>query len=694
MTPFEQQEQFLKLFREGPGYVAFKQIDGHFTQRWFKDINEATEIIDQYQSTSDIWVSMAKFPDKRLTREAGNATGLYSFWIDVDAHENSKYKSPEEAEAAANNFVKAIGLPQPTAIHRTGYGVHFLWALKDGLPVTEWFRTASKLQALFSPLSLEADPITADAARILRVPGTQNFRHKNAPVDAEIQILGEEFIDPDHFEVVLDKALVKYPTKQSKQPAKSHSTTFKVSPIPENIQLVKDMLACIDPDPKGDGGGNRARWMRLVWSLASTGWGDITYDLARNWSEGGDLFDEDDFQGVWDSFDPQWSAGGAKSGVGFGTLVHYAREAGYKGSLPEQPISDKPAHINYLTASGQLITARASDIKPEPVNWLVEGSIPLGAMAVIGGQPGLGKSQIAISFAAAVTTGKGLPNGETFSDIGSVIILANEDDAARTIRPRLDAAGTDTTKVHIVQGVAREGQPDPDLFQLDTDIRELRITAQLLGDVRLIIIDPPSAYLGTKVDSYKDSDVRRVLTPLGALAQETGALVILVVHLNKRTDGGAQQRIGGSGAWVAAPRVAFLVVEDPHSKERFMLPVKNNLGDDRTGFQYRILEEILHYDEQTIKAPHIEWLDSTQRSAAELLEPSKRSRTSAVDDAKSFLEEELATGSKLVTELRESAKSAGISWASIQRAKKEQIIATKKISDGWQWTFISGGENV
>ena len=60
--------------------------------------------------------------------------------------------------------------------------------------------------------------------------------------------------------------------------------------------------------------------------------------------------------------------------------------------------------------------------------------------------------------------------------IGSVIILANEDDAARTIRPRLDAAGADTNKVHIVQGMAREGAP-ADLFQLDTDIAALRAKA-------------------------------------------------------------------------------------------------------------------------------------------------------------------------------------------------------------------------
>ena len=66
--------------------------------------------------------------------------------------------------------------------------------------------------------------------------------------------------------------------------------------------------------------------------------------------------------------------------------------------------------------------------------------------------------------------------------IGSVIILANEDDAAHTIRPRLDAAGADTTKVYIVEGVAREGQ-QVDLFQLDTDIAALRLKAEEIGDV-------------------------------------------------------------------------------------------------------------------------------------------------------------------------------------------------------------------
>jgi hypothetical protein len=330
-----------------------------------------------------------------------------------------------------------------------------------------------------------------------------------------------------------------------------------------NIALVKAMLSVIDPDI------GYCQWRDVVWAVAATGW-DCSYDLAHLWSSQGATWDEDAFNRVWDSFDES-------RGIGFGTLAYHAKQAGYVGDLPTKAQTQK------FIPSGRLVTVCAADIKPEHVEWLVDQSFPLGMLAVIGGQPGLGKSQISINLAAGVTIGKGLPGTGVFKDLGSVIILANEDDAARTIRPRLDAAGADISKVHIVEGVAREGA-DVDMFQLDLDIADLRERALQIGDVKLIIIDPPSAYLGTKVDSYKDSDVRRVLMPLGTLAHDTGAMILLIVHLNKRTDGGAQQRFSGSTAWTAAPRVGFMVAEDPLTKQRFMLPVKNNIGDDRLGY--------------------------------------------------------------------------------------------------------------
>lgn len=272
--------------------------------------------------------------------------------------------------------------------------------------------------------------------------------------------------------------------------------------------------------------------------------------------------------------------------------------------------------------------------------------------------------------------------------IGSVIILANEDDAAHTIRPRLDAAGADTNKVYIVEGVAREGQ-QVDLFQLDTDIAALRLKAVEIGDVRLIIIDPPSAYLGPKVDAYKESDVRRVLAPLTQLAHDTGALVLLVVHLNKRSDGGAQQRFGGSTAWIAAPRAAFLVAEEEATRRRFMLPVKNNLGNDRLGFEYRVAETILNYRSGPIKAPFIEWLGKSNRSTTDLLNPPKPKEPSAMDEAKEFLRNQLAGGTKPAADVKAAASNAGISDATLNRAKTDLRVKSTKVENVWNWALRS-----
>lgn len=272
--------------------------------------------------------------------------------------------------------------------------------------------------------------------------------------------------------------------------------------------------------------------------------------------------------------------------------------------------------------------------------------------------------------------------------IGSVIILANEDDAAHTIRPRLDAAGADTNKVYIVEGVAREGQ-QVDLFQLDTDIAALRMRAEEIGDVRLIIIDPPSAYLGPKVDAYKESDVRRVLAPLTQLAHDTRALVLLVVHLNKRSDGGAQQRFGGSTAWIAAPRAAFLVAEEEATRRRYMLPVKNNLGNDRLGFEYRVAETILNYRSGPIKAPFIEWLGTSNRSTTELLNPPKPKDTSALDEAKEFLRNQLAGGAKTAADVKAAATDAGISDATLNRAKTDLRVKSTKVENVWNWALRS-----
>ena len=674
---FSAQAQFLQQARSGAGFVCFRPVGGTLFEKHFTDIGGALKLIDLYGKQADTWVSMATYSTPGESRSQKNAGRLCALWLDIDAHEGSEYKSVEDVKTALNDFLHNTGLPKPSLLHCTGYGIHAIWTFTQAIPKSEWQPVAAKLQNLTQRLNLGADPITADAARILRVPGTMNFRNPDEPKQAELEETGLGHQEFDVVTAAIDEALMKFPAEAKERGKHISAKKFDCPETNENIALVEAMLAVINPDMP------YPEWRDAVWSVAATGW-DRSYDIARAFSERGSSWDDDAFNRVWGSFD-------CARGIGFGTLVHYARQSGYSGQIPtsSKSISKEGSRT---TSSGGLVTVCAADIQPEHVEWLVDQSLPLGMLAVIGGQPGLGKSQISINLAAGVTTGKGLPGGAAFNNHGSVIILANEDDAARTIRPRLDAAEADISKVHIVQGVAREGA-SVDMFQLDADISGLRDRAQEIGDVRLIIIDPPSAYLGSKVDSYKDSDVRRVLMPLGNLAHETGAMILLIVHLNKRTDGGAQQRFSGSTAWTAAPRVGFMVVEDPLTKQRLMLPVKNNIGDDRLGYQYHIAEKLIQFGGQTFKSSHIVWDQTTNRSVAELIALPKAAKTSAVDDAKTFLEDELANGPVRVEKITVAAKDAGISWSSVTRAKGRLPITSTKVGDGWMWALFASEEN-
>ena len=475
----------------------------------------------------------------------------------------------------------------------------------------------------------------------------------------------------DVIENVLKEAFAKLPPKEKKvQPMVALKPT--IPETLENISFLKKLLDSMDPDPNEH--GNRVDWRNQVWGIASLGWA-CGRDIALQYSEKGDLFDEIDFDGVWNSYEPN-------KGISYRSIFYFAEKSGYLGTK-DFPDNGQPKPIK---ESSGLITISADQVKAEPIEWLVEGIFPLGMLGVIGGNPGMGKSQIAINLAALATSGKGSPDKQLFLNVGSVIILANEDDPARTIRPRLEAAGAVLSKVHIVQGVTNS-KKEIDYFQLDKDIATLLQKAKELGDVRLIIIDPPNAYIGGKTDTYKDSDVRRLLAPLQVLANETGALILLVVHLNKRSDGGAPQRFNGTTAWIAVARVAYLVGEDEALRTRFMLPVKNNIGNDKKGYGYEILEKIYHNPTGDIKTSKIFWLEATERPVSELLETKKQSKPSAVDEAKEFLEEELAKAPKPVSEIQKVAKEAGISKASLQRAKDELEIKSQKCGDSWNWSL-------
>lgn len=400
MAPLEQQHLFLTELRTGTGIIGRKTPGASYKQDSFQTLEEALELIADSLDNANVWGSMATFPPG-CSREAVNAISLKSFWLDVDAHGKGPYGTPDEALAGIKTFVNDADLPKPNFVHMTGHGTQVFWVLPTPISKADWQPVANDFQELAKRMNLGADPITADAGRILRVPGTYNFRDPDNPVATNMSKVKAGYTDLQAFHAAIRGALSKLPSPAKKQ---NKALPAGIPDTPANVALVRAMLGTIDPD------SDYPIWRDICWAVAASGLSNAE-ELAADWSATGALWDEQRFNTVWGGYNPD-----RDKPVGFGTLVHHARQAGYTGDIPHASEefeklefkNDVSATVT-ITPKG-LMTQRASDIEPEPVEWLIEGAIPMGMLVVIGGQPGMGKSQIAIKLAAAVTTGEGLPN--------------------------------------------------------------------------------------------------------------------------------------------------------------------------------------------------------------------------------------------------------------------------------------------
>jgi hypothetical protein len=352
-----------------------------------------------------------------------------------------------------------------------------------------------------------------------------------------------------------------------------------------------------------------------------------------------------------------------------------------------------------------LIVERASDIQPEKIDWLWPGRIARGKHTTIAGDPGTGKSQAMLSIAAAFTTGGILPCNEGRAPLGNVIVLAAEDGIADTIVPRLLAAGADLERVSILVATRNEnGATQSFNLQADLDLLEKKIAE--IGDVCLVCIDPISSYLG-KVDSHKNAELRAVLEPIGRMAERQRVAMLSITHFNKSGAGTptkALYRFIGSIAFTAAPRVAFVVADDPDNKDRrLLLHGKNNLAPTPQGLAYRLMQTLVG-EQEDIVASYVAWeSEPVSTTADEALGGGNNSDPTATDDAIEFLEAILANGPVAVSDVEKEAREAGylkpdqpISQSKpFRSARRELRIKPSKagMHEGWVWALPAHAED-
>lgn len=282
---------------------------------------------------------------------------------------------------------------------------------------------------------------------------------------------------------------------------------------------------------------------------------------------------------------------------------------------------DRPSiDIEHQKARASFVSLRrASDVEATPISWIWPGWLARGKMHILAGQPGAGKTTLALKLAASISGGLRWPD-DAEAPRGNVLIWSGEDDQADTLVPRLLAAGADVRRISFLESTKENNQDRP--FDPAKDIPLLKREIEKIGGAALIIIDPIVSAVA--VDSHKNGETRRALQPLVDLARETGAAILGIHHFSKGTAGREPiERIIGSIAFSALARIVLIagkemMQEDEGNDHRFLVRAKSNIDRDGGGFLYR-LELRGVSNRPDLQASVVVWEGSCDGTAQEML---------------------------------------------------------------------------
>jgi len=231
----------------------------------------------------------------------------------------------------------------------------------------------------------------------------------------------------------------------------------------------------------------------------------------------------------------------------------------------------------------RLTLRRARDVEAPPVEWQIEPLIAAGMLSILSGRDGLGKTLLALEFARATLLG--VPLLHRFPARQGAVIALLLDDPPNLVIERLERM---SVRDH---GALWLATPDDlDLSDPIGMLAELEAHA-IERHARLVIVDALFNLMPTSADAGNDAArMRPVLDALNALAQRTGAAVLLIAH--DRKDGGD---VAGSYAIRAAAKVILRLLlpkgadadadEGPTTPERVLQLNKSKLT---VGTAYRL----------------------------------------------------------------------------------------------------------
>ncbi len=308
-----------------------------------------------------------------------------------------------------------------------------------------------------------------------------------------------------------------------------------------------------------------------------------------------------------------------------------------------------------------------AEISAEKIHWLWEPYIAFGKITVVQGDPGNGKTTLALSIASLISRRMKMPTGDTEAFIGNVIYQSGEDNPQDTIKPRLVACGADCSRIAFI-----EEDASLSLNMLEEAIVE---TNSLL-----VVLDPLQAFLTEKQDISSAKNMRPILRDLGNIAARTGAAIIIIMNKVERSKG-IYRGLGSIDITAAARSVLLIGKRKDDPNTRFMMQIKNNLSTFGKAVGFCISD-----------SGRVEFLGESNISEDDLLSDTP-SKPSKFELAKQIITDLLADGDKKSNDVYDACINAGISSSTMQLVKKRLGIKSVAKIDDWYWTMNGVAED-
>ena len=312
----------------------------------------------------------------------------------------------------------------------------------------------------------------------------------------------------------------------------------------------------------------------------------------------------------------------------------------------------------------ELKMIRMSEVQSQEIEWLWYPFIPYGKLTIIQGDPGDGKTTMVLNLAAKLSKGEALDENMKVTEPVNVIYQTAEDGLADTVKPRLELAGADCERIIVID------ESDKSLSMVDERLEQTIVRT----GARLLILDPIQAYLGGGMDMNRANEARDMTKKLGALAEKTKCAIILIGHMNKASGNKAAYRGMGSIDFFAVARSVLLVGRvEGESNTRAVVQIKNNLAAFGHPKAFALSED------------GFKWLGDYEITVDEVL-GGITPKANKMEQAKQMLRELAETQSAVLSnEIFDRANELGISKRTLENAKKELGVQTRKINNAWYW---------